>query len=284
MKRIATIQDISCFGKCSLTVALPLISAMGIECCAVPTALLSTHTGGFSGYTFRDLSDEITPIGKHWSSIGLHLDAIYTGYLGSEKQIDLVKDFIKTTESKDTMIFVDPAMADNGILYNGFGQKFPQKMLELCRCADVICPNITEAALMLGTPYRPSGEYDEKYIRSLLSCLASYGIGKIILTGVSFSPDTQGAVAYDSEKDEYFSYFGKNYPMAFHGTGDTFSSVLCASLVLGADLLTAIKNAVDFTVLCIEETLPDLKEHFYGVRFESCIPKLCQMAKNTKKQ
>lgn len=257
---------------------------MGIECCAVPTALLSTHTGGFSGYTFRDLSDEIAPIGKHWKSIGLHLNAIYTGYLGSEKQIDLVKDFIKTTKSKDTMVFVDPAMADNGTLYSGFGSSFPQKMLELCKGADAICPNITEAALMLGMPYLPTGEYGEEYVRSLLLGLASYGIGKIVLTGVSFSPNAQGAVAYDTEKDEFFSYLGKNYPMSFHGTGDTFSSVLCASLVLGADLLTAIKNAVDFTVLCIEETIPDIKEHFYGVRFESCIPKLCQMAKSTKIQ
>lgn len=284
MKRIASIQDISCFGKCSLTVALPVVSAMGIECCAVPTALLSTHTGGFTGYTFRDLSDEIIPIGRHWEKIGLHLDAIYTGYLGSKRQIDLVKDFINMTKSKDTMIFVDPAMADNGVLYSGFEPSFPQKMLELCKCADVICPNITEASLMLGKSFRRAGEYDREYIRSLLLGIASHGIGKVILTGVSFTPDTQGAIAYDSEKNEFVSYFEKNYPMTFHGTGDTFSSVLCASLVLGADLLTAIKTAVDFTVLCIEQTIPDFGNHPYGVKFENCISKLCEVAEKIKVQ
>lgn len=279
MKRIATIQDISCFGKCSITVSLPLISAMGVECCIVPTSLLSTHTGGFSGYTFYDLSDQILPIADHWKSIDLSLDAIYTGYLGSERQIDLVKEFIARTKKDKTMIFVDPAMADNGKLYAGFESSFPQKMLELCRCADVICPNITEAALMLGKPYCQAGEYDEEYIHSLIDGFVQMGIGAVVITGVKYGDGRHGVIAYSAERGGYVSYFSKDFPMQFHGTGDTFSSVLCGALVKGADMYTAIKCAVDFTVACIERTAPDFDSHPYGVKFEECLPMLYETLK-----
>ena len=280
MKRIATIQDISCFGKCSITVALPLVSAMGIECCIVPTSLLSTHTGGFTGYTFKDLSSEILPIAEHWKRIGLSLDAIYTGYLGSPEQIDLIKKFIQMTRSPETMIFVDPAMADNGKLYAGFEDTFPQKMLELCQNADVIVPNITEASLMLGKPYLKAGEYGEDYIRSLIDGFVGLGVGTVVITGVKYADGKHGAVAYSAEGGEYVSYFSKDVPKQFHGTGDTFSSVLCGALVKGADIYTALKCAVDFTVLCIEKTVPDFDKHPYGVKFEECLPSLCEISKN----
>lgn len=277
MKRIATIQDISCFGKCSITVSLPIVSAMGVECCIVPTSLLSTHTGGFTGYTFRDLSDEILPIAEHWKSIDLSLDAIYTGYLGSKRQIDLVKSFIGMTAKPSTMIFVDPAMADNGVLYKGFDGDFPAKMLELCACADVVCPNITEAALLLGMPYRKAGEYGENYIHSLIDGFVKLGVKTVVITGVKYGDGKHGAVAYSEKDGSYVSYFTDDIPKSFHGTGDTFSSVLCGALVRGAGVYDAIKCAADFTVACIEMTMPDINNHPYGVKFEPCLPQLCEM-------
>ena len=152
MKRIVTIQDISCFGKCSITVALPLISSMGVECAIIPTSILSTHTGGFEGFTFRDLSDDISKIAEHWKKYNIEFDAIYTGYLGSVEQINSVIDFIGDFKKENTIVFVDPAMADKGKLYTGFDSDFPSHMARLCAKADIIVPNITEASFMLGVP------------------------------------------------------------------------------------------------------------------------------------
>ena len=153
MKRVVSIQDISCLGKCSLTVALPIISAMGVETCVVPTAVLSTHTGGFSGFTFHDLTQEVAPIADHWAKEGISFDAIYTGYLGSFEQIHLVSQFFDRFGGQDTLIYVDPAMADNGVLYTGFTPEFAKEMGKLCGKADVIVPNLTEASFMLGVDY-----------------------------------------------------------------------------------------------------------------------------------
>ena len=280
MKRAVTIQDISCFGKCSITVALPMISAMGIECAVIPTAVLSTHTGGFTGYTFRDLSSEILPIGEHWGSIGLSLDAIYTGYLGSPEQVDLIKKFISLTAGEGTKIFVDPAMADNGVLYAGFEPSFPRKMLELCLAADVIAPNITEASMLLGMPYRAAGEYSEDYIRSLIDGFVALGVENVVLTGVKYGDGKHGAVAYSKKTDSFVSYFADDIPRQFHGTGDVFSSVLFGALTRGADIGEAIKCAVDFTVECIKKTMPDYEAHSYGVKFEECLSLLCKESEN----
>lgn len=279
MKRIVTVQDISCFGKCSITVALPVISAMGIECCIVPTSLLSTHTGGFSGYTFKDLSSEIMPIAEHWRSIDLHFDAIYTGYLGSREQVDLIKKFISLTKSEDTRIFVDPAMADNGRLYTGFEADFPKKMMELCLLADVIAPNVTEASMLLGVPYLSAGEYDSDYIYSLIEGFVEKGIKTVIITGVKYADGRHGAVGYSADEKRFVSCFAEDIPCHFHGTGDTFSSVLFGAMTRGADTELAIRMAIDFTVDCIKSTLPELVSHSYGVRFESCLPRLCEASR-----
>lgn len=176
-KRIATIQDISCFGKCSLTVALPVISAMGIECAIVPTAVLSTHTGGFTGYTFCDLTDELDKIRAHWKDLDLKFDCLYTGYLGSNRQLELVGEFFDSFSTEDNMIFVDPVMADNGKMYGGFPEDFPQGMAKLCGKADVIVPNLTEAAFMLGEEFHAPATYDESYIKGLLKRLTGLGCG-----------------------------------------------------------------------------------------------------------
>lgn len=277
MKRVVTIQDISCFGKCSITVALPLISAMGIECAIIPTSVLSTHTGGFEGFTVRDISDDIPKIKEHWKKYGIGFDTIYTGYLGSKEQIDNVLDFIKDFKNDNTLLFVDPAMADKGKLYTGFNSEFPKHMARLCSKADIIVPNITEASFMLDIPYTES--YDEDYIKNILKELCNLGCKKAVLTGVSYQKDTQGAVFYDSEADTYYSYFTEHVPMHFHGTGDTFASVFAGSLTRGLSYEEALQLAVDFTVKCIKDTIPYAKEHNYGTMFEKAIPYLIEKLK-----
>ena len=268
-KRLVTIQDISCFGKCSLTVALPVISAMDIECAIVPTAILSTHTGGFSGYTFRDLTEDIDKIAAHWLDCGLSFDAIYTGYLGSGEQLKIVGEFFDKFKTDTGIIFVDPVMADNGKMYAGFPPDFAEGMARLCGKADIIVPNLTEAAFMLGEPYVASG-YDEEYIHGLLHRLVGLGCKTAVVTGVSYSPEEQGAVAYDSRTDSFCEYFSENIPAAYHGTGDTFSSALVGALTKGMDMEKALGVAVEFTVAAIKATVSD-KSHWYGVRFEDCL-------------
>lgn len=271
MKRIATIQDISCFGKCSITVALPIISALGVECCIVPTTVLSTHTAGFTNYTVCDISDQLLPIAEHWKSEGIELDALYTGYLGSEEQIDLTKRFIELTKNEKTMIFVDPAMADYGKLYPAFDESFPKKMLELCKIADVVCPNITEACLLLGKDYKEAGEYDEAYIRELVDGFVALGVKKVIITGVKYGDGRHGALAFDSEIGAYRYLYGDNLDCSFHGTGDIFSAVLCGSLAKGENVYSSTQKAVDFTIECMDRTIPDKEKHPYGVKFEECL-------------
>ena len=277
MKRIVTIQDVSCFGKCSVTVALPVISAMGIECAIIPTSILSTHTGGFEGFTFRDLSDDIPKIQEHWKKYQIEFDTIYTGYLGSVKQIDYTIDFIKSFKGENTLLFVDPAMADKGKMYTGFDSSFPSEMARLCACADIVVPNITEASFLTGTPYTES--YDENHIRKLLKGLCNIGAKKAVITGVAFEKSTQGAAFYDSETEEYFYYKAENIDRNFHGTGDVFASVLCGAITKGFSIKKAVEIAVNFTVECIKATLPDADNHKYGVKFEECIPSLIEKIK-----
>ncbi len=278
MKRIVTIQDISCFGKCSLTVALPIISAMGIEACCIPTAVLSTHTGGFTGYTYRDLTHDIPEISKHWKSIDLQFDAVYTGYLGSFEQIKIVSDFFDAFKTENNLLIVDPVMGDKGKFYAGFTNDFALEMKKLCQKADVILPNLTEASLLLGEEYIGDG-YDENVIKDMLVRLSKLGSKIVVLTGVSFDKNSQGVMSYNSETGEFSSYFNDNIPGYFHSTGDVFSSTLSGALVKGFDMGMAVKIAVDFTVDCIKNTIGSEKEHWYGVKFEECLPKLIDMTK-----
>ena len=271
MKRIATIQDISCFGKCSITVSLPVISAMGIECAIVPTTVLSTHTAGFSGYTVCDISDQLMPIAEHWKKENITFDTLYTGYLANEEQINSTIRFIELIKTEKTTVFVDPAMADHGKLYPGFPAEFPSKMRALCSVADVLCPNITEAALLLGKEYKNAGEYDESYIEELARGLAELGAKYVVITGVKYGDGRHGAVAYDKDSGEYHYLFGKDLEYSFHGTGDIFSSVLCGALTESDDIVSSTQKAVDFTIACIEQTIPDRANHPYGVKFEECL-------------
>ena len=277
MKRIVTIQDISCFGKCSITVALPIISAMGVECAIIPTSVLSTHTGGFEGFTFRDLSDDIPKIAEHWQKYNIKFDTIYTGYLGSVSQIDYTIDFTRKFKGENTLLFVDPAMADKGKMYTGFDMDFPSHMARLCAVADIVVPNITEASFLTGTPYTES--YDEAHVRTLLKKLCAMGAKISIITGIAFEKSTQGAYFYDSRTDEFYYYRAENIDRSFHGTGDTFASTLAGAVTKGFSIKKALEIAVDFTVECIRATLPDAENHKYGVKFEECIPSLIEKSK-----
>lgn len=270
MKRILTIQDISALGKCSATVALPIISAMGVECAVMPTAVLSTHTM-FSGFTFHDLTDEMAPITEHWKNEGITYDAVYTGYLGSERQIELVGDIFDTFSG--AQIVVDPAMADNGKMYPAFTPDFAKQMAKLCARADLILPNLTEACFMLDREYIEEG-YDEKYIKDILIALTDLGAKTAMLTGVSFEKGKLGAMSYNKETGEFYYYANTHLPVRFHGTGDIFSSTVVGAMMGGRSVNEAMEVAVDYTVECIRLTMEDENANWYGVNFEQAMPYL----------
>ncbi len=281
MKRIVTIQDISCFGKCSLTVALPVISACSVEACPIPTAVLSTHTGGFKGFTINDLTKEIPPIAEHWKTLDLDFDGIYTGYLGSPEQLKIVSDFIDDFKKEDTIVFVDPVMGDHGKLYAGFDETFPQKMISLIKKADVIAPNITEAAYLLGEKYREDFSDDE--IKEMMVKLASFGAETVIITGVRRG-DKLGVFAYESKKERFTEYFKERIHDTFHGTGDVFASVCSSMLVKGYPVEEAVKIATDFVVQCILNTVDDKEKHWYSVKFEECLSALTEIGEYNLKE
>ncbi len=277
MKRIVSIQDISCVGKCSLTVALPIISAMGVECGILPTAVLSVHTA-FKSFTFDDLTDQIDPISKSWIDNDIDFDAIYTGYLGSFEQLELVSRFFDEHKDDGTLIFVDPAMADNGMLYKGFTPEFARAMgTVVCSKADIIDPNITEAAFMLGAEYKEDGFYDEDYVRELLQGLVALGPKKAVLTGVSLEPGSCGVYGLDGQTGEYFSYFNELVDARFHGTGDVFSSTAVGALMNNFELDEALAVAADYTVAAIKATISQPDHNWYGVDFETEIPYLLKL-------
>lgn len=272
MKRIVSIQDISCIGKCSLTVALPIISAMGAECAVLPTAVLSTHTA-FKGFTFHDLTEEISPIAEHWEKENMKFDAIYTGYLGSFAQIKLVSDFFLRFRPENGVILADPAMADNGRLYPGFTPEFAKTMGSLCDLADVVVPNLTEASFILDIPFK-GNDYSESDIRDILLRLSARGIPHPALTGVSLGKNSIGVMSYDTERGSFFHYENELLPVSFHGTGDVFASCAAGALVRGMSVEDALALSVDYTLESMRETLSEPDHIWYGVNFEAAIPYL----------
>lgn len=291
MKRVLTVQDISCVGKCSLTAAIPVISAMGIEVCPLPTAILSNHTA-FSSFSFLDLTDKIPEILNEWKKQGFHFDAIYTGYLGSIKQIDLVHKILDEFAQNDTLVVIDPCMADNGKLYTGFSQDFVKQMAKLCGRANVILPNMTEACFLVNQDYDIFTHTNES-ITKLMEKLLSLGANHVVLKGVDFSSDKIG-VSYYSQKnnndsrnligksmiensiDDMKIYFHHRYDENFHGTGDLFASVVTGALVLKKELKEAVEIACDFIQESIECTLSNPNYNWYGVEFESALRNLSQ--------
>lgn len=267
--RVLTIQDISCLGQCSLTVALPILSACGQETVILPSAVLSTHTGGFTGFTFRDLTDDIPDIQKHWQKEGISFDAIYTGYLGSLKQIDYVADILDTMGNSECIKIVDPAMADNGKLYSIFDTEYAHAMADLCAKADIVLPNITEACFMTDTEYKEN--YDQKYVVELLEALRSKGMKTIVMTGVSYDSESTGVLIYEGEEMRYYRH--EKLEKSSHGTGDIFASAFTGAYLSGKDIYAAAQLAADFVLQAMINTQGD-DAHWYGVKFEPVLKEL----------
>lgn len=265
MKRLLTIQDISCVGQCSATVALPLVSACGVECAVLPSAVLSNHTGGFSSWTFADLTPELTNIEKKWNELGITFDAFYTGYV-CESQIEPILSIMNSCAAPGAIRIVDPAMADGGKLYAGFGDDFPSKMAKLCNGADYILPNLTEAAFLVGDEPRLSG-YTHDDIEFLVTKLHGLGAKNVILTGVSFKDDELGSAISDGKTIEYD--FNPRIDRMSHGTGDVYASVFAGSLLRGRSAFESAALAADVVCEAIRNTKED---HWYGVSFEYAIP------------
>ncbi len=273
-KRVVAIHDISCLGKCSLTVALPVISAMGIEVCPIPTAILSTHTG-FPGATYRDLTDDILPVARHWQALGAGCDAVYTGYMGSLRQIDRVLEAIGTLKSPGTRVVVDPVMADDGRLYARIPPDFPAGMRKLAAAADLILPNRTEAALLLDEPFE-DGPCDMDRLFALLARLAALGPRMVVLTGVWFDGDALGAAYFDAASGRAGVRLAARVEGRYHGTGDLFASVLTGALTAGAGLARAVDLATDFTARAIRRTRDAGTDPRFGVAFEAELPALAR--------
>ncbi len=273
--RIAAIHDMSGFGRCSLTVAIPILSAMGAQCCPVPTAFLSTHTGGFEGFTFHDMTDEMPRIADHWAALGLEFRAIYSGFLGSERQIGIVADFIRRFRAPGTTVVIDPVMGDDGVAYQTYTPAMCEGMKRLAELADVITPNLTEAAFLLGRDYA-SLPRDEAGLRQLVWELSLDGRRSVALTGVSLSPRKTGVMCYDAATGETHAVQTVFVAHPLYGTGDVFASVLTGGLVKGESLPAAARRAAEFVRACavrtVEQDLP-LSE---GVDFEPLLGTLME--------
>lgn len=270
--KVLTIQDISCYGQCSLTVALPIISACGVETVILPSAVLSTHTGGFTGYTFRDLTEDIPSIMNHWVKEGIKFDCLYTGYLGSITQIEYVKDLKKNVIKEDGLLIVDPACADNGTLYYGFNDEFVANMAKLCGMADIILPNLTEACFMTGMELRLENQ-DEAYIEEVIKKLAALGCKNIVLKGLAYKPGMIGVACCNCETMTTEYYFTKKIERNSHGTGDCYASAFTGALMHGRKMIDAAAVAAEFVSAAITATMDD-DSHRYGVKFERALPML----------
>ena len=269
----AAVHDLSGFGRCSLTVALPVLSSMGVQVSCLPTAVLSTHTGGFQGYTFRDLTEDMQPFFRHWQKENFRFDALYTGYLGSEEQIHLVDEFLSLFRTEGNLILVDPVMGDHGRLYSLYTPQMAAGMKRLCARADVIVPNMTEAAYLSGMPYQEAG-HSRDYLEKMCEKLLSLGAKNVVLTGISPEEGRIGAACHDGR--EMRIYAPERVNAAYDGTGDLFASVLLGALLRGWGLEKAMMLAADFTRDCVARSLTNGTDRHHGVDFE---PILWQLGK-----
>lgn len=273
-KRVLSVQDISCFGKCANTVALPVLSAAGHECVVLPTALLSTHTGGFVGYSFLDLTQEMQKILAHWKTLDLPFDGVQTGYFGSLTQLQILKDYLRDYVSDDAFLCVDPVMGDRGQLYSIYDDAFVAGMREFVRGADVITPNMTESCLLCGVPYTSQDDLDA--VEACLQGFAQLGVKRAVLTGVYFEGNQTGVAAVDFTTGEKRLMKTPRLEGYLHGTGDVFSSSLCALMLRGKPFMEAVQGALDFTFAAIQAT--DSVREQYGLCFESVLGMLTEKA------
>lgn len=270
-KKILTIQDISCFGQCSITVALPVVSAFGIETAILPSAVLSTHTSGFTDFTVRDLTEDLPEIKKHWEKEGIDFDAIYTGFIASIEQLDYIKDIIDSRLKPEGLVFVDPAMADHGEFYNGFDQEFADKMGELCKLGDYILPNTTEACYILHKPWKE--EFTKEEMLEMAKELSEFTKRYVILKGDTHKENELGMIVLDKQENTCEIVYNERIDYVSHGTGDVFASAFVGSTMVGKTPTAAAKVAGEFTKKAIEKTIGD-ENHWYGVKFEQAIPEL----------
>lgn len=276
--KILTIQDLSCYGQCSITVALPIISAFEIETAVIPSSVLSTHTSGFSDYTVRDLTDDLPGIRKHWEKEDIYFDAIYTGYIGSVEQFRYIKEIIDSRLKEGGQVFVDPAMADYGKFYFGFDQDFADKMGEHCKLGDYILPNTTEACYILHKTWKPNFSHEE--MLDMANELSDFTKKYVILKGDNHKKDELGMIVLDKDKpSDVETIYNKKIDYVSHGTGDVFASSFVGSILNGKSPSSASKIAGEFTKKAIEETIGD-SNHTYGVKFEKVIPYIQDLLKS----
>jgi len=277
--RAAVIHDLSGFGRCSLTEVIPILSVMGIQCCPLPTAFLSTHTGGFTGFTFLDMTEELPRVSAHWKSLSLQFQAIYSGFLGSERQIGIVADFIRDFRGPNTLVVVDPVMGDDGKAYQTYTPAMCSGMARLAELADVITPNLTEAAFLLGRDYGDllnggRALHDEAALRRLAEDLSLGGKRSVALTGAALAPGQTGAMCFDARTGEAEAVQAEFVAHPLHGTGDIFASVLTGALVRGESLRQGAALAVDFIHACAVRTVAQGLSLREGVDFEPLLGRL----------
>ena len=277
--RVAAIHDLSGFGRCSLTIVIPVLSAMGVQCCPLPTAYLSTHTGGFTGNTFLDMTDQLAAAMAHWKSLQLTFSAVYTGFMGNARQMELAADFIRYAREGRSLAVVDPVMGDHGRLYRTYTPEMCRAMAALAEEADLIVPNRTEAALLLELPYEEASALSpEDAVRQL----SRGGQRSVVLTGVSTREGGTGAACYD-RSDGTVSFVQRDFVgRAFHGTGDLFASVLTGALVRGGSLRAAAELAAEFVELCAAHTAPQDLPLREGIDFEPLLGQLARRARGGK--
>ena len=266
--KILTIQDISCFGQCSITVALPIFSAFVIETAILPSAVLSTHTSGFTDFTVRDLTEDLPKIRKHWEKEGIYFDAIYTGFIASIEQLDYIKEIIDSRLKPGGLVFVDPAMADHGEFYNGFDQEFADKMGELCKLGDFVLPNTTEACFILHKPWKE--EFTREEMLEMANELSAFTKRHVILKGDTNEENKIGMIVLDKEESSTEIVYNDKIDYVSHGTGDVFASAFVGSTMVGKTPAQSAGIAGEFTKRAIEKTVGD-ENHKYGVKFEQVI-------------
>ena len=277
-KRAIAVHDISCVGRCSLTVALPVLSAAGVETSIVPTALLSTHTGEFTGYTHLDLSDQLLPIADHLSTLGRSYDAFYSGYLASGAQVDQVLGMVDLLCDEHTHIFVDPAFGDHGRMYSLMDEAMPAQMRKLCSRARTIVPNLTEACFLLGKPYPKEGCTPE-FVAELSQGLLALGPENVVITDIAFSGEHTGLAIQSKHMTQPVFQFRSRFEGVFHGTGDVFASFLLAGLMNNRTVQDAAAMALELTHEAIAVTLEGGQPLRYGVQFEKVLPRLWEKLK-----
>ncbi len=276
-KKIALINDLSCIGRCSLTAAMPIISACGFESVPLPTGIFSAHSE-FDGFVRTDLTDKLDDIFNHWKALDIRFDCIYSGYLASYEQAECVRRFFMDFKKSDTLTIVDPVMGDNGKFYSGIDGTFISEMRFLCSMADIIVPNVTEAQLLTGKE-PTSGTHTLDEIKDLLFNLRNIGARQIVITGVDFGDEQIGCAVYDSISGNANLFFTPKVEGRFPGTGDVFAAALTSAVMSGKQFTDAVQIAMGFTCKCVEYTDKMETEHKYGLCFE---PKIAELIKAVK--